>query len=146
MKQWPKYSTLYQLDPFYALLCSILQPTGSTWRCHMEQVCGADCPQYCCKISQSLSKNSSRGSRELRPKAVGGGIFDPLPVGPGLRTYMQYSIVVCSRPEAAGYVVAGGFIRPIVPVSVYNFLILAKMKIFDPKPSEVAFSAVLELL
>ena len=45
----------------------------------------------------------------------GGQITVQLPVGPVLRTYMQYSVAVCSRPEVVSQVISGGCMRLTIP-------------------------------
>ena len=35
--------------------------------------------------------------------------------GSALRTFMQYMIAFCSRPEAASDIISSKFVRPIVP-------------------------------
>ena len=67
---------------------------------------------------------------------TGDKLIDWLPVGSVLRTYMKYSIVVCSRQEA-------GHMRLTIPDKCVKFRnpCLNRLEKFDPKPSELAFSA-----
>ena len=57
-------------DPFYASLCPvfnwILQPTGSNWRCHIQQVYEANCPRLTCDFGD----HRMNLSREIPPEAV----------------------------------------------------------------------------
>ena len=49
-------------------------------------------------------------------------LFDSLPVGIVLRTFVQYLIAFCSQPETASEVISCSFVRlPLSPTSVYNF-------------------------
>ena len=42
-------------------------------------------------------------------------ILDFLSFSPVLRTFMQYLVAFCSRPEAGSGVISGRFVTPIVP-------------------------------
>ena len=42
-------------------------------------------------------------------------LFDCLPAGPALRTFVQYSVAFCTEPEAAIDVISGASVRLIVP-------------------------------
>ena len=51
-----------------------------------------------------------------------GRIYSTLwPAAPILRTFVQYLIAFCSRPEAASDVISGRFVRPIVPDKYIKF-------------------------
>ena len=71
-------------------------------------------------------------------------LFDSLPVAPVLRTFVQYLIVFCGRPEAASDVISGKFVRPSVPDKFEQFREprLNLLEKFDTKLSETAFSTV----
>ena len=43
------------------------------------------------------------------------GLFDSLPTGLVLLTFVQYLIAFCSRPETACNVIACAFMGPVVP-------------------------------
>ena len=54
-----------------------------------------------------------------------------------MRTFGQYSIAFCSRPEAASNVIFGRMVTPIVFDKCENFVILGLtvLEKFHPKPS-----------
>ena len=52
---------------------------------------------------------------------TGAEIFNSLPVGSILRTYMKYSIAVCSRLEATSQVISGRCMWPTVPDKCVKF-------------------------
>ena len=68
------------------------------------------------------------------------------PAGSILRTFVQYLITFCSRPEATGGVISGRFVEPIVLHTCVKFhdhtLHYAILEKFHPKPSEAVFLTV----
>ena len=71
--------------------------------------------------------------------------LDSLAGGPVLRTFVQYLIAFCSRPETASDVISGRFVGSIVPNKhVTNLVIVAKTALekFHLKLSKAAFSTV----
>ena len=58
-------------------------------------------------------------------------LFDHLPARPVLRTFMQYFIAFCSRPESANDVIAGVFVGLIVPDNA-AILALTVLENFEP--------------
>ena len=67
--------------------------------------------------------------------------FDSLTGRTHFRTFVQYFIAFCSRPEAVNDVICGKFMRPTVPDKCLKFRDLAEtiLEEFHPKPSEAAF-------
>ena len=73
----------------------------------------------------------------------GAEIFDSLSNGPALRTYAQHSAAVCSIPEVDSHVISGRCMWLTVFDKCVQFRdprCLTVLEIFDPKPSEAAFS------
>ena len=69
---------------------------------------------------------------------------DRVPAAPVLRTFVQYLIEFCSRPERDSDVISGMCVRPIVDDKHAKFrdpgiIVLEK---FHAKPSEAAFSTI----
>ena len=48
-------------------------------------------------------------------------LFDSLPAGPGLHTFVSYSIAFCSRSEADNHVIYGVCMRLIVADKAVRF-------------------------
>ena len=52
-------------------------------------------------------------------------LFDSLSAARVLRTFVRHLVAFCSRPEGASHVTSGSYMRLTVPISVYNFVIIA---------------------